>query len=95
MFGRAYDTACTVDVEHTSESLSAHVTLDGDPEIRPGDSVRVHGDPIRVRFGERASVRRTATVHRAGWLRSAWTRLHGRFELTELYEVSFSPRRSL
>jgi len=95
MFGKAFDTACTIDVEHTAESLSAHVLLDGEPELRPGDSVRVHGDPIRVSFGERVTVRRTATVRRAGPLERVWTRLCARFELTELYEVSFSPRRSL
>ena len=96
MFGRAIlETPCTVSVEHTNEELSAHVELDGDPVIAPGDQVRVHGPPIQVAFGERIRVRRLATVHRAGLFERVWTRLSSRLELAELYEVSFSPRRSL
>jgi magnesium-protoporphyrin IX monomethyl ester (oxidative) cyclase len=62
---QAVETACTVSVEHTNESLSAHVELDGDVAIRPGDRVLVHGAPIQVSFGECIRVRRTATVQRA------------------------------
>ena len=36
---------------------------------------------------------REATVERAGWLERQWTRLCARFELSELYEVSFTPGR--
>jgi uncharacterized Zn finger protein len=92
---RAVETPCTVAVEHTNESLSAHVELDGDIAINPGDRVLVHGAPIRVAFGECLRVRRTATVQRANRLEQAWTRLRSRFELGELYEVSFSTRRRL
>lgn len=94
---RREETPCTVAVEHTEERLCAHVEFDGDVAIRPGDRVRVHGAPVRVAFGERITVRRTATVERAGWLEQAWTRFRSRFELAELYEVSFTstPRRSL
>lgn len=97
MFGRrrAFDTLCTVKVEHTNDAFSAHVELDGDVRVGPGDRVRVHGDPIRVAFGERLTVRRTATVSPAHPLEQAWTKLRSRFELSELYEVSFTPRRSL
>ena len=87
---------CTVEVEHSDESLHAHVALDGDPVIRPGDQVKVDGDPIHVAFGERRTFRRMATVTRAGWLERQWTRAAAQFfELNELYEVSFTPRRSL
>ena len=83
---------CTVRVEHTNEHLHAHVELDGNPAINPGDRVRVHGAPIRVAFGESRSFRRTATVERAGWFEQAWIRLRGNFEITELYEVGITPR---
>lgn len=92
---RSFETGCTVAVEHTEESLAAHVELDGDLAIAPGDRVQVHGGPIRVAFGQRLTVRRQATVSRASWLERAWVRLTARFELAELYDLSFSSRRSL
>ena len=58
-----------------------------------GDQVRVHGDPIQIRFGERVSVSRMATVTRAGPMLRGWTRLAAYFDLKELYEVSFNPGR--
>jgi hypothetical protein len=90
---RRHDTPCTIEIEHTERSLHAHVELDDHTELRPGDRVRVHGAPIRVVFGERLVLRRDATVERAGWIERQWTRLAARFELAELYEVSFTPGR--
>ncbi len=90
---RVQQLPCTIEIEHTERSLHAHVELDGDLALRPGDRVRVHGDPIRVRFGESLLLRREATVERAGWLERQWTRLAARFELSELYEVSFTGGR--
>jgi hypothetical protein len=92
---RSQDLACTIEIEHTERSLHAHVALDGEPDLQPGDRVRVHGDPIRVRFGDKMTLHRQATVQRAGWLERNWTRLAARFELSELYEVSFTPGRLL
>ncbi len=93
---RTMQVPCTVEVEHSDESLHAHVALDGDPVIRPGDEVQVHGDPIHVAFGERRTFRRMATLRRASFLERAWTRTcAGFFEMNELYEVSFTPRRTL
>ena len=86
---------CTVEIEHSADSLHAHVELQGDFEIRPGDEVLVHAAPTDVPYGERIVVRRLATIVRAGLLERAWTRVAGHFELTELYEVSFSDRRTL
>lgn len=83
---------CTVDVAHTVESLHAHVELHG-VDVGPGDAVLVHDAPAAVAYGEHVVCERTATVTRAGALRALWTRLTSRFELTLLYEVSFSPRR--
>jgi hypothetical protein len=91
---RSHLSPCTIEIEHTERSLHAHVELDDGVAIRPGDRVRVHGDPIRVRFGQRLVIRRNATVERAGWIERQWTRLAARFQLSELYEVSFTPGRA-
>ena len=90
---RTIVTPCTIEIEHTERSLHAHVELDGAPALQPGDRVRVHGEPIRVRFGQKLVLRRDATVERAGWLERQWTRLAARFELSELYDVSFTSGR--
>ncbi|MDX2288142.1 MAG: hypothetical protein NW217_04895 [Hyphomicrobiaceae bacterium] len=84
------DVPCTVEIENTYESLHAHVVLDGNILIEPGDEVIVHGEPIKVPYGEKAVIRRTATVIRAGWLERKWTRLTGDLEFMELCEFSFS-----
>jgi hypothetical protein len=90
-----FDAPCTVEIEHSPESLHAHVVIEGDLEMQPGDQVLVHDAPTDAPHGGRIVVRRTATVIRAGLLERAWTRLAGNFELTELYDVSFSERRRL
>jgi hypothetical protein len=95
MSGRTLEIACTIEMEQTHDCFHAHLVLEGDIAIGPGDSVLVHGEPVRMAFGEKRSERRRATVTRAGPLRRAWTRLSARFELQELYEVSFTPRRTL
>lgn len=94
-FATRFETPCTIEIEQSHDWFHAHVALDSDVEIKPGDRVRVHGEPIRVAFGDRLVERRNATVERAGRLMRAWTRLAARFRLTELYEVSFTPRRTL
>ena len=88
-----FDTACRIEVQQDANNFHAHVDLDGNVEIHPGDQVLVHGDPISVAFGESVVLHRKATVRRAGLLRRAWTRFAGTFELAELYEVSFTPGR--
>jgi hypothetical protein len=92
---RRFEAPCTVEIEHSPRSLHAHVEIEGDVEIQPGDQVLVHDAPTDVPYGERLVVRRTATINRAGFIDRAWTRLAGNFELTELYDVSFSERRKL
>lgn len=92
---RRFDIPCTIEVEHTNEHFHAHVALEGDPILYPGDRVHVHGGPVMVDYGARSVVQRTATVMRAGPLRRAWTKLRSHFDLTELYEVSFSAGRGL
>lgn len=86
---RSVEVPCTVEIEHSFDSLHAYVELHG-IEVEPGDEVTVHDPPTEVPFGEKLVVERTATVVRAGWLERQWTRLAGRLELTELYEVGFS-----
>ena len=54
------DVGCLIEINHTPERFGAHVHLDGDPVIAPGDRVCVYGDPI------------------------------DQFEITELFEVSFT-----
>ena len=90
---RIFDTGCRIEIEQSHEHFHAHVELDGNIAIHPGDRVRVHGDPIAIPFGSRLVVERRATVERATWMRRSWTRLTGYFDLSELYEVSFTPRR--
>lgn len=91
---KSFDVPCTVEIEQTSETLHAHVVLDGDIQIQPGDEVLVHDAPTGVEFGERLVVRRTATVVRGSPLDRLRARIEGYLELTELYEVSFSDGRA-
>lgn len=91
---RSFNVDCTVEVIHTNDELGAHVDLDG-VAVGPGDSVLVHGAPTNVAFGERAKCRRTATVTRGGWYDRLWARIAGAMEFNELYDVSFSSRRTL
>ena len=91
---RRFDVGCTIEIEQTGESLHAHVSLDGNVEIRPGDEVTIHGAPVRIAFGDTINLRRTATVVRAGVLKRLMTHVAGYLELTELYDVSFSDGRA-
>jgi hypothetical protein len=92
---RKFDVGCTIEVSHTFESLHAHVELDGNIPIYPGDEVIVHGAPVKVPYGETATIRRMATIIRANALVRAWTKITGRFEMMELLEFSFSERTRL
>lgn len=85
---------CTVDVEHSHDSLHAYVELKG-VEVGPGDEVVVHDAPTEVEFGEHVVCERRATVTKASLLERFWTQLTGHLELTELYEVSFTEARRL
>jgi hypothetical protein len=89
---RTLQVPCTVDIEQSFDSLHAYVDLDG-VEVGPGDEVLVHDAPTSVAYGERLVCERQATVVQAGWLERLWTRLTGRLELTELYEVGFQEWR--
>lgn len=90
---RCFDVPCRISVEQSEKQFHAHVELEGNLPIHPGDKVRVHGAPIQIAFGETAHFDRTATVTRAGPLTRAAVRLAAYFDLKELYEVSFNPGR--
>jgi len=92
---RAETVPCTVRVTCTSEELSAHVELDGNPDIQPGDRIHVQGGAVSVAFGQVRVERRQAQIIRASWLGRAWTRFTGHFECLELLDVSFTDRRTL
>lgn len=90
---KPYETGCRIAVEQTDAHFHAHVELDDDMAIGPGDQVRVHGAPIAVPFGHSAVYQRVATVRPAGPLVRGWTKVAAMFDLKELYEVSFTTRR--
>jgi len=90
---RRFEVPCFVDIEQTPDSLHAHVIPQG-VEIRPGDTVLVHGAPSRVAYGERLHLQCSATVTRAGALGRMWAQLGGLRELVALYEVGFQPKES-
>ena len=91
----SFEAPCIVEIERSAETLHAHVVLDKDVDIQPGDEVIVHDAPGEAAFGEKIVVRRTATITRAGLPERMWTRLAGNFALFELYDVSFTERRRL
>lgn len=93
LFKKTFDVACTVDVEHTNDSLHAYVLLD-DFEIGPGDEVIVRDPPMDVAFGGKVVRRCRATVIRAGLWGRIWTPISAYFELTGLYEVGFDERNA-
>ncbi|MCM8556502.1 hypothetical protein [Sphingomicrobium sediminis] len=93
MMNRHFEVPCTVSVAQSPDYFHAHVELDGDHAIFPGDKVRVHGDPISIPFGSSAEFKRTATVTRATALKRALVKAAAYFDLAELYEVSFSAGR--
>ncbi|OYU35927.1 hypothetical protein [Novosphingobium sp. PASSN1] len=93
MGGSSFDTPCRIEIEQTPEHFHAHVRLAGDIELQPGDRVKVHGAPIRVDFGQSMAIDRMATVTRASLPVRLWIKLAAYFDLTELYEVSFTPGR--
>ena len=68
---------CTVEVSHTFESLHAHVVLPDGIDAEPGDEIVVHGNPIKVPYGEVAEIEREATILRATRIERLWVRLTG------------------
>ncbi|MBS2012434.1 MAG: hypothetical protein JST00_06090 [Deltaproteobacteria bacterium] len=91
-WAHTFDVDCTVRVSHRFEDLSAHVELDGDLPLEPGDKVLVHGPAMRPKYGEICVERRRATVTRATWVERAWTRMVGDLDCLSLLDISFTER---
>lgn len=91
--GRRIDTTCTVTVRHTDETLEAHVELHNGLLPDVGDKITVYGAPIAVDYGREITFTRPASLVRGNALDRAWIKIRSLFELTELYEVSFSTGR--
>ena len=85
---------CTIEIEHTWESLHAHVELEG-LTVEPGDEVHVQGGEIVVPYGESRVLHRMATVTRASAPERLWVKMTGDFEFMELLEFSFSSGEKL
>lgn len=92
---RQFEFPCSVEIENTPESLHAHVDIESDFVVEPGDEIQVIDAPQLPAFGDKIFVRRRAVVTHAGVIERIWTRLIGNVELTELYDVSFTERRFL
>ena len=90
-----FEVPCRVAVEQTDAFFYAHVVLAQQVEVDAGDSVHVQGDDIQAQPGDRFMLRRRARVKRAGPIGRAWTKFMAIFEITELFEVSFTGRRTL
>lgn len=95
LWRKSFDAPCTLEIGHTAESLFAHVEIDADYRIQPGDRVLVQHAPLELPFGRRVKISSRATIVRAGLLERLWTRFTGNFAVTELYDVSFTDRRAL
>lgn len=89
---KTFEVPCTVEIEHSFDSLHANVELEG-IEVGPGDQVIVHDAPTIVPLGERQIFQRRATVIRATVFDRLWARVEGYLEITELFEVGFSEER--
>lgn len=87
---RTVELICEIDIEQTWQSFHAHAIPDG-VEPGPGDMILVHDAPTDIGFGEHYTGTRTATLFRANLFTRLWTQLSGIFEISELYEVGFSP----
>ena len=89
---KTFEVPCTVEIEHSFDSLHANVELEG-IEVGPGDQVIVHDAPTTVPLGERQNFQRRATFIRATIFDRLWARIEGYMEITELFEVGFSEER--
>jgi hypothetical protein len=92
---KSFDVACTIEIEHTWESLHAHVELADGVIVEPGDEVHVQGGEIVVPYGERRTLKRMATVTKASAPERLWIKMTGDFEFMELLEFSFSSGEKL
>ena len=83
---------CTVEIEHTVGSFHAHVELDGDMWSSPATR-SCPRCPHDAPSASASSSARNATVTRAGAIERIVDADRANFELTELYDVSFTEGR--
>ncbi len=93
LYPRRIRSMARIEIEQSDQAFHAHVELADGLEINPGDRVQVEGEPITVPLDSRIVLERPAVIDRASAVVRAWTRLAAHFDLTELYEVSFTPGR--
>ena len=76
----AFEFPCTMEIEHTPESLHAHVEIDGDFVVEPGDEVLVHrrADRAALWRAHRRAPHRHRRPRRRCWS-ALWTRLARQF----------------
>jgi len=82
----------SLDMSNTWEDLYAHVELEG-VDIGPGDAIQLHQVPFDLPYGQKRRVNGKATYFKASSLKRWFIRTFSRFEITMLYEVSFSSTR--
>ena len=90
---RRFKVPCVIEIGKTPDTLHAHTILEG-VNLRPGDSVLVHGAPSHVEYGECFSIEASATIIRASTFGRVWIHLRSFLELGELFEVGFQPKES-
>ena len=93
MSARRLELGCTLDLANTPDSLHAHVELDGNPALGPGDRVQVHEAPTALAHGQQMVVRRRATVTRASRMAGLRVKLAALFGVVSLLEIGFSVGR--
>ncbi|NQW58665.1 MAG: hypothetical protein HQ456_08155 [Polynucleobacter sp.] len=81
-----------LEMANTWEDLYAHVDL-YDVDLGPGDIVQLIDAPITLAYGQKRIVQGQAKYRKASLFSRFWTRFIARFEITMLYEVSFSSTR--
>jgi len=82
----------SLDMANTWEDLYAHVELEG-VDIGPGDAIQLHQVPVDLPYGQKRRVTGKASYFKASSLKRWCIRTFSRFEITMLYEVSFSSTR--
>lgn len=90
-----FDLNCRVAIEQSDENVFAHMLTAKRLELHPGDIVQILGEPMKAEQGKSIIFRRRAAVKRAGIFKRFWMRFIAVFQITGLYEVSFSPRSKL
>jgi len=82
----------SLDMANTWEDLYAHVNIEG-IDIGPGDAIKLHQVPVDLPYGQKKFVKGKASYFKASATKRWFIKTFSRFEITMLYEVSFSSTR--